>query len=230
VIATNTGLRDQFNQAWTSIGNYLSREQLAITTSIPIQTTVTASANFLDYDSFVKNIETYSLATQPNEIEPVLRAIADPNSSGGINLVQAIIEAQNAHLLDLVGIPLNNSIDNQTPVASASAVAQVVNGTITSISLTSGGAGYTEASCNCCSPTVTISDPTGMGAVAAVTADMVTGQITAIRVISGGTGYTNPTVTIPGPVAPTTTVGGPVVPGSFLGNDTTLVPSNLHRV
>jgi hypothetical protein len=65
----------------------------------------------------------------------------------------------------------------------------VVNSIIDSIGVTTGGTGYTTA-------TVTITDPTGTGAIAIPTISL--GVITAITVKNGGANYTSPTVTITG--------------------------------
>lgn len=72
--------------------------------------------------------------------------------------------------------------------AGASASAGVVNGAIDTITVLSGGAGYTTA------PTITIVDSTGVGATA--TATISGGTVISITVTNSGSGYTSPTVTI----------------------------------
>lgn len=64
------------------------------------------------------------------------------------------------------------------------------SGSVTSITVTAGGSGYTSA------PTVTINDASGIGATA--TATITSGVVTAITVTGGGAGYVNPTVVISG--------------------------------
>ncbi len=75
----------------------------------------------------------------------------------------------------------------------ASATAAVAGGVITTITVTSGGVGYTAA------PNVSIFDapghtPAGTGATASATIDPLTGMVTAITVTNGGTGYSVPTI------------------------------------
>lgn len=75
-----------------------------------------------------------------------------------------------------------------TSVATVGSVT-VVNGSITAVTLTSGGAGYTSA------PPVTIGG--GNGAGAQIRAVVVNGAVTQLVVTNGGTGYTStPTVLI----------------------------------
>jgi len=79
-------------------------------------------------------------------------------------------------------------------------------GAVTSITLASGGTGYTA-------PTVTIADVYGTGIDATATATVVGGIVTGITLLTGGSGYTAPVVTITdltgtGATA-TATIGGP---------------------
>jgi len=107
----------------------------------------------------------------------------------------------------------------------ATATANVVNGFVISYLVTDGGAGYSAP------PEVTLSDPTGSGAVA--TAIIDNGAVIAIIADQAGGGYSaNPTVTIAPPVLafetlwsndetgvggsePTTSVGVDVAAGLF---------------
>lgn len=75
--------------------------------------------------------------------------------------------------------------------STATATATVSSGSVTAVTVTKGGAGYTTA------PNVTFGGPgTGATAVAVITG----GVVTAINVSAGGTGYTTaPTVTIAAP-------------------------------
>jgi len=66
-------------------------------------------------------------------------------------------------------------------------------GSVTAITVTNGGSGYTTA------PTVTISSGGGGGTGATATAVLTNGAVTAITITSAGNGYTlDPTVTITG--------------------------------
>jgi hypothetical protein len=70
--------------------------------------------------------------------------------------------------------------------AAATAIVSAA-GTITSISITDGGVGYTT------SPSVTIGNPVGLGSTqrASATSTVSNGSVTAITVTSPGTGYTS---------------------------------------
>jgi hypothetical protein len=63
-----------------------------------------------------------------------------------------------------------------------------LTGPISTVTVTNGGSGYSAT------PTVTITDPTGSGAVA--TATVAGGVITGISITNPGSGYTRPTVVI----------------------------------
>ena len=76
--------------------------------------------------------------------------------------------------------------------SQATAMATVVNGFITAITVLNPGVGYTEP------PLVTISDSTGSGAVA--TASISDSSVTSITVMDAGSGYSStPTITIDPP-------------------------------
>jgi len=80
----------------------------------------------------------------------------------------------------------------------AGGFATVSGGTVTSITLRSGGLGYTSA------PVVIIGAPGGVGVTATATAVLTAGRVSSITINSGGSGYTAPPeVTIAGPSIPT---------------------------
>jgi len=86
-------------------------------------------------------------------------------------------------------------IISQNSVAGASATAIVsAAGTITSVSITSGGIGYTFA------PSVTFANPVGLGSTqrATATSSVTSGVVTSITVTTPGVGYTitNPPVVL----------------------------------
>jgi hypothetical protein len=86
-------------------------------------------------------------------------------------------------------------IISQDNVVGASATAIVsIAGTISAISITNGGIGYTFA------PSVTIANPVGLGTTqrSEATSSITSGIVTSITVISPGTGYTtsNPPVVL----------------------------------
>ena len=74
--------------------------------------------------------------------------------------------------------------------AGATAVATVTSGSVSSITVTNPGVGYTA------NPTVTITGGGGTGATATV--QRTGNEITGITVTAGGTGYTSPTVSFTG--------------------------------
>ncbi len=81
--------------------------------------------------------------------------------------------------------------------SGAAAVANMSNGTVTSILITGVGHGYTVA------PNVTIQG-NGTGAKAVAVVDPITTTLTAIRVTNGGFGYTSATVIVDPPLGCTT--------------------------
>jgi hypothetical protein len=89
-------------------------------------------------------------------------------------------------------------------------LAQRRSGQVVSISMSTGGSGYTAP------PTVTFSGGGGTGASGI--AHMAGTQVESVAIINGGTGYTTaPTVTIGGNAAATAKVyAGPLLPASFV--------------
>lgn len=75
---------------------------------------------------------------------------------------------------------------------NASGTATVSGGAVSAVSLTQGGAGYTEA------PTVTV---TGDGINASVTATVLGGAVTGLTIVAGGSGYTTATLGFSGGLA-----------------------------
>lgn len=77
-------------------------------------------------------------------------------------------------------------------LSTATATATVASGSVTGVTLSSGGSGYSSV------PAVTFSGGAGTGAAA--TAVVTGGVVTAVNVTNGGTGYTSaPTVAIAAP-------------------------------
>jgi FtsP/CotA-like multicopper oxidase with cupredoxin domain len=109
----------------------------------------------------------------------------------------------------------------------ATATASVgANGTVTDITITDPGSGYTAA-------TVSITGAgSGASAVASVTASSA---VTAVDITNGGAGYTAPKVTFSGGggVASTTTVGNPMVDRAFATDyvaPPAVVPASVTKV
>jgi len=80
--------------------------------------------------------------------------------------------------------PWGQNTGGVTSLATVGTVT-VSSGSLVSVTLTAGGAGYTAA------PPVTIGGGGGAGAVAKAIVNPITGNITAIQVTSGGNGYTS---------------------------------------
>ena len=112
----------------------------------------------------------------------------------------AVADTENLAELSLKVTPLNYGA-NDWPfewippavlLSTATATASVTAGAVSSVTVVSGGSGYTSA------PSVTFSGGGGTGAAA--TAVVTDGVVTAINVTNGGTGYTSaPSVTIAAP-------------------------------
>ena len=82
--------------------------------------------------------------------------------------------------------------------ATAWGQAVISNGVITNVTLLNGGSGYQNSSTGVQQPpTISVSDPTGSGAVISVN-QMAGGQLISLKVVSGGTGYTSPTINFSG--------------------------------
>ncbi len=96
-------------------------------------------------------------------------------------------------LLDTANSPPAYTIPGVAPLAlsadfwlgTAAATATVAGGTVSNITLTSAGMGYTSA------PTVVLSGGGGSGAAATASVDPTKGFVTSVTLTSGGSGYTS---------------------------------------
>lgn len=112
----------------------------------------------------------------------------------------SVADTENLAQLSLKVTPLNYG-SNDWPfewippaviLSTATATASITSGAVSSVTVVSGGSGYTAA------PAVTFSGGGGTGAAA--TAVVTDGVVTAINVTAGGTGYTTaPSVTVAAP-------------------------------
>ena len=102
----------QLNSLYSKTATQLNIEQRAryngITTS-PEYTTTTVY-------SFVDNIPTYALSTQPNMAAQTLEAISNLTNVTGQSIVGMMRENRNQARLNLVGIPLDNNIPDTVPL------------------------------------------------------------------------------------------------------------------
>jgi phage tail sheath protein FI len=79
-------------------------------------------------------------------------------------------------------------------LSSPPSVQILTEGLLDTVTVTNQGTGYVNSGMTF--PTVTVNDPTGVGAV--LEANISGGRITSIDIIAPGAGYTNPTITITG--------------------------------
>lgn len=112
----------------------------------------------------------------------------------------SVADTENLVELDVKVTPLQNGANNyafkflppEVILSTATATATLTSGAVSSVTVTSGGSGYSSA------PAVTFSGGAGTGAAA--TAVVTGGVVSAITVTAGGTGYTTaPTVAIAAP-------------------------------
>ena len=148
--------------------------------------------------------QTFTVVVNPVNQAPTLNPIPNP---------AALAENAGPQTIPLTGISIGPGDSGQTitsivaTVNTANATATLSGGTVGSIAVNYGGAGYTSA------PVVTLTGG-GFTTPATATAVLTNGVVTAINV-SGGSGYTSaPLVTIASPstaVIPTSGPGSPVV-------------------
>jgi hypothetical protein len=150
----------------------------------------------LDLTSLKLTNEGTGYTTQPNVVitpKPAIDGISSiPVSTAGMYSLAPIV-----------------SISGGTPTVNAVATANIGNGSVIAVTLSSGGTGYSAV------PDVVFSAPTS-GVTAVGIATVVEGVVTAITIINFGSGYTsNPTITFNGATFITTAVatsvrGGPI--------------------
>ncbi len=90
------------------------------------------------------------------------------------------------------GVTISNAGYGYLSTAAAPTVTFETDGLIDSIAVVTNGSGYTQA------PTVTINDPTGVGATATAAVDS-NNRVVSVTVTNKGYGYTNPSITLAGP-------------------------------
>ena len=111
-----------------------------------------------------------------------------------------------------------------TTTAEFFSTSQQAEGQIYSVSILTGGTGYTSA------PVVAISDPTGSGA--AITATVSSGVVTALTITSAGSGYTNPTISFTGGAGSgaTASVNTGIVQSTAIGTGQSYIAARLQAV
>ena len=224
IVANDPAQISQLNYYWSQIGNQLAIEQRAIALSLQQTEIVYTSATGDDLDSFIRSVPNYALETDYSETAPVLEAMCDTTNVAGQSLLAMFRESRNAQRIINAGGDVDNDVPSQVQASTPSAVATVVNGAITAITVTAGGSGYGRG-CDCCTPIVTIFPQGGVfggsgnGAIAQAIMDE-NGSVQSITVLNPGSGYSStnpPAIHIEPPPQPTR-LGGPIVPGSFAGS------------
>ncbi len=133
------------------------------------------AANFLSYAN--------NLLTVRVDAPNLRNAVAIKTGSVGVALATAGVGYENAPTISIAAPDISGGVQAVATATLSTA------GSLKSVSVTAGGAGYTVA------PTITITGGGGTGATA--TATVSGGAITAITVGAAGSGYTSvPTVTI----------------------------------
>ena len=102
----------QLNSLYSQTATQLNIEQGARYNGL----STTPSYSTTTVYSFVDNIPTYALDTQPNMAAQTLEAISDLTNVTGQSIVGMMRENRNQTRLNLVGIPLDNNIPNNVPL------------------------------------------------------------------------------------------------------------------
>ena len=102
----------QLNSLYSQTATQLNIEQGARYNGL----STTPSYSTTTVYSFVDNIPTYALDTQPNMAAQTLEAISDLTNVTGQSIVGLMRENRNQARLNLVGIPLDNNIPNNVPL------------------------------------------------------------------------------------------------------------------
>lgn len=114
-------------------------------------------------------------------------------SAGSVTQVTVTAPGGNYELGDHPLVVFSGGNGTRTPYGAA----QISNGVITSTFLQSGGGGYQNSSGVQMPPTITITDPTGSGAIIVVS-QMAGGIVVALQVVAGGLHYSAPVLSFSG--------------------------------
>jgi hypothetical protein len=181
IFTSNPQLCSELNHYWDLIGNQLFIEQRAIPLCFPIATSELVGSS--DFITFVRNLEEWATQTTAGQEAPIIEFISDTENLGGQSMIAMMRESRNATRLALAGGDLQNDVPSEIDICCASVVAEVVDGTIISVTVTNPSSGYSEAN-----PPEFIVYPVGHGAV--LTPVLATnGGIDSVIVENGGIGY-----------------------------------------
>lgn len=183
IYTANTGTCAQLNYYWNLIGTQLTIEQRAIPYSITNATDFVAQIDPNDFFSFSKMMSTYAVDNSDGQNAKTLEAISNTAVIGGQSIIASMRESRNAARLGIVGTELDNNVGDNLDICAASAMAVITNGRITSVTITSHGSGYTNATL----PNIYVL-PAGRGAklTPVIAAD---GSISSIDIELSGNGY-----------------------------------------
>lgn len=189
----NKSQADNLNYFWNLIGSQLSIEQRAITLAISNTNDILEQVNTTDIPSFVQQVETYATDTTQGGNAPTLERLSNTNLLSGQSLIAMMRETRNASRIQLTGGDLQNDVSTVIDICGASASATVLNGTISSIKITSHSSGYNAAT----PPKVTVY-PVGHGAILKpfIAPD---GSISSIEIVAGGNDFVHAEIEIEPP-------------------------------
>jgi hypothetical protein len=143
---SSTAIVGQINYYWDLIGTQMTIEQRAITTAMPVLSTVLYEPVPYDFITFAQSIQTWAQDNGQGEAGYVLAEISDKTTVTGQCLISSLREARNANRLAKAGVEPSNDVEDNLDLCGASAKAVLTNGVITGITVTSPGSGYTVTS------------------------------------------------------------------------------------
>lgn len=221
------------NTLYNNAGAHLTIEQTARNTALTPVPYPGRDVNLSQYPStivsFVDTIPEYAQDTLPHMTAQTLEAISDWTSLGGQSIVGTMRQTRNKTRLASTGIPLDDSISDELPLATTNAL--IANGTAPTT-----GSGIT----NPCGTTYTTpsvpnlsSQPIPLGYLAMDDTYRVSAQVQNTTSLGQLTDSSCPTMPQAGPIVVLGTgspldTGKAVEPGSFAGSPyQDLVPPNL---
>jgi hypothetical protein len=182
---------DQLNFMWNKLGAQMTTEQRMQPYVIDNPQQLLENVPEFSVESFVSQIEAYAIDNADGQSSRILGLLSDQRYVGGQSLIAALREARNATRLERTDGELQNDVSNYVDTCAASALATVVNGTITAVTINTSGAGYSVAN-----PPSVMVYPVNVDVQATFTPKISTidGSVTSIIVTNGGKGYNQDTV------------------------------------
>jgi hypothetical protein len=118
ILSNNPNTAKLLNTLWSSAGTQLTAEQTARQTAlqpVPVPQDTELGVSPDAQISFVDNVPEWAKSTLPHMQAQTLEAIANWNSIGGQSLVGMMREERNKERLQQLGIPPNDTIDDEIP-------------------------------------------------------------------------------------------------------------------